>query len=57
MIAMIPQIAEMRHLEGFRLWLRFEDGRKGVIDLGDELWGEVFEPLKDVPVLQAGATE
>ena len=54
MIATIPRIAEMRHIEGFRLWLRFEDGRKGVVDLSDELWGEVFEPLQDVRYFKKG---
>ena len=39
-IAMIPRIAEMRHVEDFRIWLRFKDGREGVMDLSDELWGE-----------------
>ncbi|NOR25924.1 MAG: DUF2442 domain-containing protein [Desulforhopalus sp.] len=28
-------------------WLRFEDGLEGEVDLESELWGEVFEPIKD----------
>ena len=36
-IAMIPRIVDMRHVEDFRIWLRFEDGREGVMDLSDEL--------------------
>jgi hypothetical protein len=27
--------------------LKFEDGSEGEIDLTPELWGPVFEPLKD----------
>ncbi len=27
--------------------LRFDDGLEGVVDLEPELWGEVFEPLRD----------
>lgn len=27
--------------------LRFSDGAEGVIDLGSQLYGEIFEPLKD----------
>ena len=42
---MIPRLADMRHVSGYRLWLRFEDGREGEVDLEAELWGEVFEPL------------
>jgi len=32
---------------GYRLVVRFENGVQGEISLIDELWGEVFEPLKD----------
>ena len=42
---MIPRLADMRHVSGYRLWLRFEDGKEGEVDLEAELWGEVFEPL------------
>ena len=31
----------------YRLWLRFADGVEGEVDLQNELWGEVFEPLND----------
>jgi hypothetical protein len=39
---MIPRL---RHVSGYRVWLGFEDGREGEVDLEAELWGEVFEPL------------
>lgn len=29
------------------LRVAFDDGSEKVVDLADELWGEVFEPLKD----------
>ena len=45
---MIPKVVEVRALEGYRLWLRFHDGTVGTIDLAGELWGPMFEPLKDV---------
>ena len=34
-------------LPGHRLQLRFNNGVEGVVDLSQELWGKVFEPLKD----------
>lgn len=43
---MIPRLVEARHLGGDRVWLRFKDGLEGELDLTDELWGAVFEPLK-----------
>ena len=45
--AMLPQLIDARHQGDYRLWLRFGDGVEGEVDLADELWGEVFEPLKE----------
>ncbi|MDG2991315.1 DUF2442 domain-containing protein [Candidatus Synechococcus calcipolaris G9] len=44
---MIPKVLEAKPLKGYRLWLRFNDGLTGIVDLEGELWGPVFEPLKD----------
>jgi hypothetical protein len=43
----IPLVIDARHLSAHRVWLRFDDGLEGAVDLADELWGEVFEPLRD----------
>lgn len=32
---------------GYRLFVRFNTGVSGEIDLSAELWGEMFEPLRD----------
>lgn len=44
---MIPRISKVRHTTGYKLALKFNDGNEDEIDLEGELWGEVFEPLKD----------
>ena len=44
---MILNVIEARYLGGHRVWLRFNDGVEGEIDLAGELQGEVFEPLHD----------
>lgn len=44
---MIPKVVEVKPLDGYRLWLRFQDGVSGIADLSAELWGPMFEPLKD----------
>lgn len=44
---MTPELLDARPLDGYRVWLRFADGAEGEIDLDGELWGEMFEPLKD----------
>ena len=46
-------VIEARHVAGFVLWLRFRDGTVGEIDLGPELHGPVFEPLRDPVVFGA----
>lgn len=43
----LVHVRSVEVLDGFRVRLTFEDGQSGVIDLAGELWGPVFEPLKD----------
>jgi hypothetical protein len=45
---MFIDVTEVRYVSDFTIWLRFEDGAEGEIDLSAELYGPVFEPLKDV---------
>lgn len=45
---MILHVEEARYVRDFVVWLRFNDGAAGEVDLKDELFGEVFEPLQDV---------
>ena len=41
------KLLEARVVTGVKVWLRFSDGTEGRIDLGAELHGPVFEPLRD----------
>jgi hypothetical protein len=43
---MLPKLKEARYQGDYRVWLKFEDGIEGEVDLEKELWGQVFEPLK-----------
>jgi hypothetical protein len=45
---MILHVDEAKYVEGHRVWLRFNDGFCGEVDLSDELDGPIFEPLKKV---------
>lgn len=45
------RIAAVEVLEGFSLRLHFTDGSSRNVDLEDELWGPVFEPLRSDPDL------
>jgi len=48
-----PKIETAEYAGQYKLRLTFEDGKSGVIDLEGQLWGEVFEPLKDVEQFKA----
>jgi hypothetical protein len=44
---MLPKLQEAKYQGDYRIWLRFDDGIEGEVDLENELWGDVFLPLKD----------
>lgn len=44
---MILRTAEVKPLPTYRLFVRFNNGVMGEVDLSRELDGEVFEPLRD----------
>jgi hypothetical protein len=41
-------ITNVKYLHNYQLWISFNDGSEGIVDLVSELWGTVFEPLKDL---------
>jgi uncharacterized protein DUF2442 len=45
-------IVEARHAGGYVVWLRFRDGTAGEINLERELYGPVFEPLRDLSIFR-----
>jgi len=40
-------VIEVKRLGGHVLWLKFDDGTEGEVDLSEKLTGEIFEPLKE----------
>ena len=44
---MNPRVVEVTVLENYRLRVLFHDGTSGTVDLSSELWGPMFEPLRD----------
>jgi hypothetical protein len=45
---MFLHVIGVTYLEDYKLRVEFSDGVTKDVDLRDELYGEVFEPLKDV---------
>jgi len=41
------RVCKVEPRKGHRLYVAFEDGVSGEVDLSDRLFGPVFEPLKD----------
>ncbi len=50
---MILHVKDAKYLHDYVIWLKFNDGTKGEVDLKDELYGEVFEPLKEIARFKA----
>lgn len=44
---MILHVVNAKYLKDYEVEVAFNDGRKGVADLSDSLWGPMFEPLRD----------
>jgi len=44
---MFLHVTEARYINSYRLWLAFNNGESGEVDLARELWGEMFKPLQD----------
>jgi len=49
---MIPSVEYAEYVGDYTVHLRFTDGVEGDIDLAEELYGELFEPLKDLAVFK-----
>ena len=47
MLREVPVVKEVKVIAPYTLEVRFRDGACRLVDLTDELHGEVFEPLKD----------
>lgn len=54
---MFLHVTTAKYLEGYKVWLSFNDGAEGEIDLSSELYGEVFEPLKDLSFFKSFTLE
>lgn len=49
---MFLHVKDAKYLHNYVIWLRFNDGAEGEIDLKEELEGEMFEPLRDLDKFQ-----
>jgi hypothetical protein len=47
------RVVDAHYVAGNVLRVRFNDGSEGEVDLSEELWGEMFEPLRDPAVFRS----
>ena len=45
---MFLHVEEAKYIRGHKLWVRFNDGAFGEVDLSGELTGPIFEPLRSI---------
>ena len=49
---MTPKLVSARYVRDYVIHIEFADGTRADLDLERELWGEVFEPLRDPEVFR-----
>ena len=49
---LLLHVVSVEYLDNYQLKLRFNNGIEGIVDLEQELYGEIFEPLKDKRLFQ-----
>ena len=50
-------VKSAKYISGFKLWVSFDDGTDGEIDLDGILEGPMFEPLQDVNTFKKVAVD
>ena len=50
---MILHVVEASYERDYIIRLKFTDGAEGFVDLADELYGEMFAPLRDIEEFKA----
>lgn len=49
---LLLHVVSVEYLGNYQLKLTFNNGIEGIVDLEQELYGEIFEPLKDKNLFQ-----
>jgi hypothetical protein len=45
---LLIKVINAKFIEGYKIEIKFNDGKTKIIDFKDQLWGEMFEPLKNI---------
>ena len=44
----MADVIEVRYIRDYTLWIRFDDGTEGEVDISRSFKGSVFEPLRNI---------
>lgn len=47
----LVRVKAVKPLEGFKVRVEFEDGKQKQLDLQPYLWGPIFEPIREDPIM------
>jgi hypothetical protein len=50
---MFLHVVEAKYMHDYMIWIRFNDGTEGEVNLESELEGEVFGPLRDLDAFKS----
>lgn len=50
---MFLHITDAKHIEGYKVEVAFNNGKRGIADLSEALHGPLFEPLKNQEVFSS----
>ncbi len=45
-------VIDAKYLDEYRIWVKFNTGDEGEVDLESDLWGPVFEPLRNIALFK-----
>lgn len=46
------EVTKALYQDEYKIWFEFSDGTSGIADLYKDLWGEMFEPLKNIDLFK-----
>lgn len=49
---MMLELRQAEYVDGYKIFVQFSNGQKGIVDLSDSLWGPVFAPIKNKDVFK-----
>ncbi len=46
------EVTHAKYENDYKIWVKFNNDESGIIDLSDDLWGDIFAPLKNTDLFR-----